>query len=101
MNKEHLLLRLAGDKGKHAARVEELEKEEFRDVREEDELRDRKRMTTTLGDAMDYIRGQGVFQNMPEPTIPCKFCSSPISCFNGNLICSDCELRMHQEGQVP
>jgi hypothetical protein len=36
-----------------------------------------------------------------EPTIPCRLCSSPVSIHNKIRVCSDCELRMHQESQVP
>lgn len=37
----------------------------------------------------------------PEPTVPCKLCGSPVSLFNDTKTCSDCELRIHQESQVP
>lgn len=37
----------------------------------------------------------------PEPTVPCKLCGSPVGLHNETRVCSDCELRMHQEAQVP
>lgn len=36
-----------------------------------------------------------------DSNVPCKFCASPVSFYNVTRVCSDCELRMHQESQVP
>lgn len=44
---------------------------------------------------------QEVERIQSAPTVPCRYCRSPVSVHNETRVCSDCELRMHQESQVP